>query len=133
MCKDVTELCAPAVFFLMQWSSTEPKAQDGYSSKRKQGHLVFGNSFGFFFLSFPEHIIKDKLKEREREKERVREKEKKKDREKDKEQAKEKEREKKKHKLMNEIKRENGEVKLLQKGESRTDRRHTLEVYTHLG
>ncbi|KAI5620681.1 round spermatid basic protein 1-like isoform X2 [Silurus asotus] len=62
-----------------------------------------------------EHMIKDKLKERE--KERVREKEKKKERDKDKEQTKEKdkEREKKKHKLMNEIKRENGEVKLLQK------------------
>lgn len=50
----------------------------------------------------------------------MREKEKKKERDKDKDQAKEKEkeREKKKHKLVNEIKRENGEVKLLQKGES---------------
>ncbi|XP_036432642.1 lysine-specific demethylase RSBN1L-like [Colossoma macropomum] len=68
-----------------------------------------------------EHIIKDKLKEREREKDREREREKKKERDKDKdkdqEKEKDKEKEKKKHKLMNEIKRENGEVKLLQKGD----------------
>lgn len=74
------------------------------------------SKINFFSFSFPEHI-KDKLKEREREKERVREREKKKEREKDKEQAKDKEKEKKKHKLMNEIKRENGEVKPPQKGE----------------
>ncbi|KAI4889145.1 hypothetical protein NFI96_019860 [Prochilodus magdalenae] len=61
-----------------------------------------------------EHIIKDKLKERDREKDREREREKKKERDKDKDQ----EKEKKKHKLMNEIKRENGEVKLLQKGDT---------------
>lgn len=88
-------------------------------------HAVYQiHSFLFLFYFPPEHIIKDKLKEREREKERVREKEKKKERDKEKEQAKEKdkEREKKKHKLTNEIKRENGEVKLPQKGESQTCR-----------
>ncbi|XP_026799278.3 lysine-specific demethylase RSBN1L [Pangasianodon hypophthalmus] len=77
-----------------------------------------------------EHIAKDKLKEREREKERVREREKKKERDKDKEQAKEKdkEREKKKHKLMNEIKRENGEVKLLQKADTEKPKANAEEL-----
>lgn len=63
----------------------------------------------------------------------MREKEKKKERDKDKDQAKEKEkeREKKKHKLVNEIKRENGEVKLLQKGESQTSEcAHSKGGYT---
>ncbi|KAI1888501.1 hypothetical protein AGOR_G00185810 [Albula goreensis] len=52
-----------------------------------------------------DHNSKDKEKKKEKEKEKEKDKEK------------EKEREKKKHKVMNEIKRENGEVKLLQKGE----------------
>ncbi|KAK2832592.1 hypothetical protein Q7C36_016054 [Tachysurus vachellii] len=73
---------------------------------------------------------KDKLKEREREKERVREREKKKEREKDKEQAKEKdkEKEKKKHKLMNEIKRENGEVKPQQKVDTEEPKANAEEL-----
>lgn len=79
--------------------------------------LLFPSAQLLMSFSFPEHIIKDKLKEREREKDREREKEKKKDRDKDKDKDQEKDKEKKKHKLMNEFKRENGEVKLLQKGE----------------
>ncbi|XP_017561910.1 lysine-specific demethylase RSBN1L [Pygocentrus nattereri] len=79
-----------------------------------------------------EHIIKDKLKEREREKDREREREKKKERDKDKdkdqEKEKEKEKEKKKHKLVNEIKRENGEVKLLQKGDTEKPKVNSEEL-----
>uniref|UniRef100_A0A8B9R8N3 Round spermatid basic protein 1 like n=1 Tax=Astyanax mexicanus TaxID=7994 RepID=A0A8B9R8N3_ASTMX len=79
-----------------------------------------------------DHIIKDKLKERDRDKERDREREKKKERDKEKdkdqEKEKEKEKEKKKHKLVNEIKRENGEVKLLQKGETEKPKVNSEEL-----
>ncbi|XP_066525470.1 lysine-specific demethylase RSBN1L-like [Hoplias malabaricus] len=77
-----------------------------------------------------EHIIKDKLKERERQKDKERDKEKKKerDKDKDKDQEKEKEKEKKKHRLMNEIKRENGEVKLLQKGDMEKPKANSEEL-----
>lgn len=64
------------------------------------------------FLSPTDHIIKDKEKQRDRDGEKKRE------REKDREKEQEKEmKEKRKHKLMMEMKRENGEVKILQKGE----------------
>lgn len=63
------------------------------------------------FLSPTEHTIKDKEKQRDRDREKKRE------REKDREKEQEKEmKEKRKHKLMTEMKRENGEVKILQKG-----------------
>ncbi|XP_030631072.1 lysine-specific demethylase RSBN1L-like [Chanos chanos] len=70
--------------------------------------------------------IKDKMREREREKER--EKKKEKDKEKEKEKEKDKEKERKKHKLMNEIKRENGEVKLLQKGDKEKPKINSEEL-----
>ncbi|XP_076862574.1 uncharacterized protein LOC143514816 [Brachyhypopomus gauderio] len=75
------------------------------------GTVGVKNENGEVKLLQKEHIIKDQLKDRERE----REKRKERDKDKDKEQQKDKE--KKKHKLMNEIKRENGEVKLVQKGD----------------
>lgn len=55
------------------------------------------------FLSQTEHTVKDKQRERDKECERKREKEK-------------EEKDIRKHKLMTEMKRENGEVKIMQKG-----------------
>lgn len=64
------------------------------------------------FLSPTDHTIKDKEKQRDRDRDKKRE------REKDREKEQEKEmKEKRKHKLMMEMKRENGEVKIPQKGE----------------
>lgn len=61
-------------------------------------------------LSPTDHTLKDKPRDRDGEKKREREK----DREKEM-------KEKRKHKLMMEMKRENGEVKILQKGERSVD------------
>lgn len=61
-----------------------------------------------------EHSTKDKAKERERE-----------EREKKKVKEREREKEKKKHKVMNEIKRENGEVKQPVKGRWKLLSTHT--------
>lgn len=61
-----------------------------------------------------DHSTKDKAKERERE-----------EREKKKVKEREKEKEKKKHKVMNEIKRENGEVKQPIKGWWKLAHMHT--------
>ncbi|XP_052441365.1 lysine-specific demethylase RSBN1L-like isoform X2 [Carassius gibelio] len=77
----------------------KPAAENHLSVKKENGELK---------LSQKEHTVKDKEKQRDRDRE--------KKRERDKEQEKEM-KEKRKHKLMTEMKRENGEVKILQKGD----------------
>ncbi|XP_059403790.1 lysine-specific demethylase RSBN1L-like isoform X2 [Carassius carassius] len=77
----------------------KPAAENHLSVKKENGELK---------LSQKEHTIKDKEKQRDRDREKKREREK--DQEKEM-------KEKRKHKLMTEMKRENGEVKILQKGE----------------
>ncbi|KAF5892592.1 round spermatid basic protein 1-like, partial [Clarias magur] len=96
------------------------KPESGGAVSPSPSAAIISKENGELKLGQKEHIIKDKMKERE--KERVREKEKKKEREKD------KEREKKKHKLMNEIKRENGEVKLLQKADTEKPKANVEEL-----
>uniref|UniRef100_A0A9J8ACI5 Round spermatid basic protein 1-like n=1 Tax=Cyprinus carpio carpio TaxID=630221 RepID=A0A9J8ACI5_CYPCA len=77
-----------------------------------ENHLGVKKENGELKLSQKDHIIKDKEKQRDRDGEKKRE------REKDREKEQEKEmKEKRKHKLMMEMKRENGEVKILQKGD----------------
>ncbi|XP_062850369.1 lysine-specific demethylase RSBN1L-like [Trichomycterus rosablanca] len=71
-----------------------------------------------------EHIVKDKLKEKDRE----REKKKERDKEKEQDKEKDKDKEKKTHKLVNEIKRENGEVKMLQKADTEKPKADTEEL-----
>ncbi|KAG1937576.1 lysine-specific demethylase RSBN1L-like [Pimephales promelas] len=77
-----------------------------------ENHLSVKKENGELKLSQKEHTIKDKEKPKDRDREKKRE------REKDREKEQEREmKEKRKHKLMMEMKRENGEVKILQKGD----------------
>ncbi|KAL1275596.1 hypothetical protein QQF64_035219, partial [Cirrhinus molitorella] len=77
-----------------------------------ENHLSVKKENGELKLSQKDHTIKDKEKQRDKDRE------KKRDREKDREKEQEKEmKEKRKHKLMMEMKRENGEVKIPQKGD----------------
>ncbi|XP_043086699.1 lysine-specific demethylase RSBN1L-like isoform X2 [Puntigrus tetrazona] len=75
-----------------------------------ENHLSVKKENGELKLSQKDHTIKEKQRDRDGEKKREREKDR------DKEQEKEM-KEKRKHKLMMEVKRENGEVKILQKGD----------------
>ncbi|XP_067283624.1 lysine-specific demethylase RSBN1L-like [Pseudorasbora parva] len=81
-----------------------------------ENHLGVKKENGELKLSQKEHAIKDKQREREREKKREREK----DREKEM-------KEKRKHKLMTDVKRENGEVKILQKGDKEKPKINSAE------
>ncbi|XP_050964079.1 lysine-specific demethylase RSBN1L [Labeo rohita] len=77
-----------------------------------ENHLSVKKENGELKLSQKDHTIKDKEKQRDRDRDKKRE------REKDREKEQEKEmKEKRKHKLMMEMKRENGEVKIPQKGD----------------
>ncbi|KAK9975471.1 hypothetical protein ABG768_020727 [Culter alburnus] len=93
------------------------KGKDREKERKKhklaaENHLSVKKENGELKLSQKEHTIKDKEKQRDRDREKKRE------REKDREKEQEKEmKEKRKHKLMTEMKRENGEVKILQKGD----------------
>ncbi|XP_052409996.1 lysine-specific demethylase RSBN1L isoform X1 [Carassius gibelio] len=77
-----------------------------------ENHLSVKKENGELKLSQKDHTVKDREKPRDRDGEKKRE------REKDREKEQEKEmKEKRKHKLMMEMKRENGDVKILQKGD----------------
>ncbi|XP_016358859.1 round spermatid basic protein 1-like isoform X2 [Sinocyclocheilus anshuiensis] len=75
-----------------------------------ENHLSVKKENGELKLSQKEHTIKDKEKQRDRDREKKREKDREKEQEKEM-------KEKRKHKLMMEMKRENGEVKIQQKGD----------------